>query len=135
MSPAVRTALVVVAVFAAGAVSGFAAHGLVHERGPRGGPHGMPPHLRELNLTPEQETKARDIFERHHADLEAMMKQSLPRARARTEQMEQELRAILTEPQARQLDELRKRRPPPPFGEHPGPLPPPPPGDEPPMPR
>lgn len=131
MSPAVRTALVVLAVFAAGAASGFAAHGWVHERRPHG-PHGMPPHLRELDLSPEQEQKAQAIFERHRVDLEAIMRETLPRARARTEQMEQELRAILTEPQARQLDELRKRRPPPFFdGQRP---PPPPPDGQPPPP-
>jgi hypothetical protein len=100
----------------------------------------MPPHLRELNLSPEQEQKAQAIFERHRVDLEAIMRESLPRARARTEQMEQELRAVLTEGQSKQLDELRKRRrppffdgqrlPPPPDGLPPPPdglLPPPPP--------
>ncbi len=127
MNQTLRAGLVVVAVFAAGAVSGFAAHSVAHER--HGPPHARPPHLRELDLTPVQEEQAHAIFERHRVDLEAIMRESLPRARARTEQMEQELRTILTDDQAKHLDEIRRHRPPPPppfFGA--GGPPPPPPG-------
>ena len=113
------SAAIVLVTFVAGLATGaglhasFAAGRPPHGRpgGPPPGP-GLPPYLRELGLSPEQETRARAIFERHRADMDAVMQQSLPRIRVINERVEQELRDVLTPEQRDRLDALRRRRPP-----------------------
>jgi hypothetical protein len=131
------TALVLVAVFAAGVATGaglaraFRPHG-PGPAGPRPPGDGLPPFVAELGLSPDQLARARAIAERHRAEIEAVVQETFPRVRAIQDQVDQEIRAILTPEQARRFDELRSRRPwrrGPPPGSPPGP-----PGDFPPPP-
>jgi Spy/CpxP family protein refolding chaperone len=84
--------------------------------------HGwLPVHFEELGLTPEQRAKANAILEKQRTAVEATIKETFPRVRAAEMQMEQEMRAILTESQAKKFDEILARRPPrPPHPPHPG---------------
>jgi uncharacterized membrane protein len=111
------TALVLLAVFLAGGVTGA---GLVwamrpHDprpAAPRPRVEGLPGPVAELGLTPEQTARARAIFESHRAELQAAIEESFPRVRAVQDRIDAEIRALLTPEQAARFDELRKRRPP-----------------------
>jgi hypothetical protein len=85
-----------------------------------------------LNLTPQQEAKSHEITERYRPQLEAILRANFPKVQALNEQMEKELREILTQEQIKILDEMKAHRPPMPPGG--GPFPPgggsPPPGGE-----
>lgn len=65
-----------------------------------------------LKLTPEQEAKAHEITERYRPQLEAILRANFPKVQALNEQMEKELRQILTPEQAKILDEMKAHRPP-----------------------
>lgn len=130
------SALLLVATFAAGAVTGA---GILRFLGPPPGPPhhgpGAPPMfaplpLEELELSADQKTKIRAILERHRPELEAILQESFPKVRAVNDKVEKEVRDVLSEEQQKELDELKRRRPPPP---RPG-GPPPPPGGPPPPP-
>ena len=116
----VWSGLLVLGVFLAGAVTGA---GVVTWLRPPGFPPGLPPRaaglpppLAELGLTLEQQAKARAIAEKYRPALEAVLQESFPRIREVQEQMDRELRSVLTEAQAKRFDELRLRRPPLPGG-------------------
>jgi len=138
------TALVLAAVFAAGAATGAGLAWAFRPPGHGPGPapprppgDGLPPFFAELGLSPDQLARARAIAERHRAEIEAVVQESFPRVRAVQDQVDQEIRAILTPEQARRFDEFRSRRPPlrgpggrgerppGPPGDFPPPLPPP----------
>lgn len=128
------TALIVFATFLLGLGAGI---GLEHARTPHRPPRPPIPFLPgppgALQLSPQQEARAREIGERYRPKLEAVWRDSMPKLQALNEQMEAELRAMLTPTQRTLLDELKARRPPPPpppgTPPPPGsPLPPPPPG-------
>jgi hypothetical protein len=90
--------------------------------------------LNELELTAEQREKAKPILARHHATVEAALKETFPQVRAADEQRNRELRVILTDTQRKKLDEILARPRPPPHGpgfRGPGGWPPPPPPGEP----
>jgi hypothetical protein len=111
--------LIVLGIFLAGAFTGAGVYAWLRTPGaPPPPPHagGVPPHLLELGLTPDQQQKAQAIFDKHRTDIEAALQLTFPRVRAVQAQMESELRAILTPAQARKLDEIQARRPPPPPG-------------------
>jgi Spy/CpxP family protein refolding chaperone len=102
------------------------------------GPHRPPPPFLPgppgaLKLTSEQEAKAHEITERYRPQLEAILRANFPKVQALNEQMEQELRQILTPEQTKILDEMKAHRPPMPPG-GPGGPPPWPPGFAPPPP-
>ena len=134
--------LVVLAIFLAGALSGAGLYRALAQPGrppppPREGPppRGAPPWLRELDLTAEQETQARAILDKHRPALEAILHQQFPRVRAIEDQVQSELRALLSPAQQKRLDEIRARRPGPLRPDGPRPLHwdgPPPPGEPPP---
>jgi hypothetical protein len=124
------TALVMVGTFLLGIAAGV---GLARSSAPPR-PHRPPaPFLPgppgALHMSPEQEAKAREITERYRPKLEAVWRESFPKLQALNEQMEKELREILSPEQRKQLDAMKARRPPPPGGPPMGgPPPPPPPG-------
>jgi hypothetical protein len=112
------TALLLFGTFILGAVSGA---GLWQwNRMPRPHPPRPAPFLPgppgALKLTPDQETKAREITERYRPELEAVLRENFPRVQAINEKMEKELREILTAEQRKLLDEMKSHRPPPPPG-------------------
>jgi uncharacterized membrane protein len=109
------TALILLGVFLAGAATGAGLSVLLRTPRHRGQPHGpamLPPPLAELGLSPEQAEQARAIFERHRAEMETAVQAAFPRVRAVQEQVDSELRAILTSEQAARFDAMRARRPP-----------------------
>ena len=89
-----------------------------------------PPWLEDLKLTDEQQPAAQKIFDKYHAAMEQMVKESFPRVQAINETMENELRSVLTPEQLARLGEIKKHRPPM-GGPHHGPPPGPPPGEPP----
>jgi len=129
MSESVRTrsALVLIATFVAGAVFGAGVYAWL---GPRPHPHrggfgappgGLPRWMAQLDLTADQEAKARAIFDTYRPQLQKVFEESFPKARAVNEQMDAELKAVLTPAQREKLDAWRKEHP------HPMGFPPPPP--------
>ncbi len=113
------TALLLVATFAAGSVTGAAIYRFAAPRWEHRGPPppGMLP-LDRLGLSPEQETKARAIMDRYRPELDAVMREGFPKVRAIQERMQRDLDGILTPEQRKRAAELeqerRSRRGPPP---------------------
>lgn len=66
---------------------------------------------RELALTPDQHRRAAAIVARHHAAIEALLRDAFPRIRAEEAAMDRELRALLTADQATRFDALPPPRP------------------------
>lgn len=110
------SALLMIAVFAAGGAAGFAlGRTACHAPPPPpppppGEPGFRPPSLEELGLTPGQEAKAREIGDRHRPEIEAVRREVAPRIRAIHERMQLELEPFLTPAQRARQDELQRRR-------------------------
>jgi Spy/CpxP family protein refolding chaperone len=120
------TALLLFGTFLFGAVAGAGFSRCMQP--PR--PHGpwRPPFLPgppgALQLTPAQEAKTKEITDRYRPRLEAVIRENFPKLQAINEQMENELRELLTPAQRQKLDEMKAHRPPmPPPGEMPMPPP------------
>jgi Spy/CpxP family protein refolding chaperone len=120
------TAILLVATFAAGTITGAGiarSVGLMHPPPPPP-PMGAPFPAEELGLSSDQRDKTRQIMERHRPELEAVLRESFPKVRAIHEQIEREIREVLTPDQRTKLDQLKARRPPPSgppgFGPPPG---------------
>jgi len=109
----VYSAVLLCAVFAAGALAGFYAGRRTSPARPAPPPgRGLgPPEMRQLNLTFEQELKAREIGERYRPELEKLREQIRPEADKLHRKMRAELRKILT-PEQRKLHDLLESRPP-----------------------
>ncbi len=106
----IYSAVLLCAVFAAGALAGFYAGrrtGPARPAPPPGAGLG-PPEMRQLNLTLEQEIKAREIGERYRPELEKLRQQIRPEADKIHRKMRAELRKILT-PAQRQLHDRLER--------------------------
>jgi len=101
------TALVLAGTFIAGGVAGAGLMRLL----PQPPPPPPPLSLRELNLTPQQEREVRAIHERHHPEVEAIVRATFPRVRAIQVRADEEVRAVLTPDQRRQLEVLKARQP------------------------
>ena len=65
-----------------------------------------------LQLTPEQEAKAKDITDKYRPKLEALLREGFPKFQAINDEMEKEMRQLLLPEQIRRLDELKAHRPP-----------------------
>jgi Spy/CpxP family protein refolding chaperone len=120
LSIRVVTALVILGTFLLGALAGAGLYHWLRPRPPPPPPMGLP--FRELQLTDEQQAQVDTITERHRDALETIMRDTYPKVRAVNEEVEREVRAILTPEQQRRLDEIKARRPlprggPPPPGE------------------
>jgi Spy/CpxP family protein refolding chaperone len=122
------TALLLFGTFLSGAVAGagFARWMHLPPPPPRPAPF-LPGPPGALKLTPAQEAKARAITEHYRPQLEAILRANFPKVQAINEQMEKELREMLTPEQIKVLDDIKAHRPPmPPGGPMPGAGPPPP---------
>jgi Spy/CpxP family protein refolding chaperone len=115
---------VLAATFLLGAVTGVGTSSwvLAHRLGPPPGdlPRGPWP-LRELDLSEEQRTRIHEIFERHRPTLDAVLRESFPLLRSVNEEIDREIREVLTPEQRVEFDRMKERRPFPPPG-----MPPPP---------
>ncbi|MBI5548948.1 MAG: periplasmic heavy metal sensor [Deltaproteobacteria bacterium] len=106
-----RAFALLAAIFLVGALAGV---GAVRLAAPWRMPH--PPPLgmelfERLGLTPDQRERAKEIFEKHRPELDAILAETLPRVREVQEVIDGEMRAILTPEQARRFEELRSRPP------------------------
>ncbi|HVP67695.1 MAG TPA: periplasmic heavy metal sensor [Anaeromyxobacteraceae bacterium] len=115
------SAVVVLGSFLAGAVAGV---GFYRWATPHGPPprerSALPPHFRDLGLTPEQEARAAAILERHRPEIDAVMRETYPRMQAIVERTHNELKEILTPAQRARFEEIERRRPPGFVPSHPG---------------
>jgi Spy/CpxP family protein refolding chaperone len=126
-----RAVLLLLAVFTAGAFVGagiyrFADLDRAEERMPPPPPWRM---FHELDLTPDQQTKIKAVFEQHRPKIDAILHEAFPKVHVIQEQIDADVSKLLTPQQNEKLKEIRKRRGPP-RGDrmhHPGP----PPGDMP----
>jgi len=116
-------AVVLVATFLAG---GLAGAGLQHALHGGHGGHGghemaderpLPPPLRGLDLTEEQERQVREVVDRYHPRMEAVMRQTWPVMKPVFDEMAVEIKALLEPGQQAQFEakrqEMERRR----FGE------------------
>jgi Spy/CpxP family protein refolding chaperone len=92
----------------------------------------MPPFgpwpLQKLDLSPEQRDQVHAVFERHRPALDAILRESFPRVRAVQDEIDREIRELLTPEQRVALDRMEPKgfpgpRRPGPFGGPPGPPP------------
>lgn len=114
------TALLLLVTFAAGTVTGGGlTHWFVFRSGP---PQQFPPPMgpwSELDLSSQQREKIHDILDRYRPKLDAILNDTFPKVRAVNEQIDHEIRSILTEDQQRKFDQtkaLQHHGPPPPPG-------------------
>jgi Spy/CpxP family protein refolding chaperone len=112
------TALLLLATFAAGTVTGA---GLCRWAGtgqlplmPRPLPMMGPLPLQDLELSAQQRQQAHEILQRHHPELQAILHENYPRVRKVNQEIEREIREILTPEQRAKLDQLKARFPGPP---------------------
>jgi hypothetical protein len=110
MSPRIRSALLLILVFGAGGAFGAGVHAsLPHP------PRPVDP-LTDLDLDASQRAHAKAILDKHRPELEATLKEVQPRIKAIQDDVETELRRdVLTEPQRKKLDVLKKTHLPPPL--------------------
>jgi hypothetical protein len=100
----VTTILVVLGIFAAGALFGAGVHRYAFPPHRRGGP------LAELGLSEEQHRHAREIRERHRVELDAALLTAAPGLREIHRRMDEELAPFLTVEQRARLEALRARQ-------------------------
>lgn len=72
-------------------------------------PGELPPWYEELDLTPEQREKTKEILEQTRPLTDSIMRETLPRIRAVTDSIRAEIRSLLTPEQREKLDELEER--------------------------
>ena len=112
------TALLLLATFAAGTVTGGAlVHAFVKPGPPGLAVHPMGPMPWEgLDLTEAQRDKAHAILERYRPKIDELLGETFPKVRAIIDQVDREIREILTPEQRVQFDRIladRRNRPPP----------------------
>jgi Spy/CpxP family protein refolding chaperone len=106
------TALLLFGTFLLGAVAGTGFSRWNHlPRHPMRQAPFLPGPAGALNLTPQQEAKSHEITERYRPQLETILRANFPKVQAINEQMEKELREILTPEQIKILDEMKAHRP------------------------
>ncbi len=110
----IQTALLLLVMFVAGVVTGAAVVRLSsgHRPPPRHGDGGIPRPLLELGLSQAQQTQVRAIMDKHRAEFEAVFRETRPKVQAVQEQVDQEIRPLLTPEQQQRLEELNARRSP-----------------------
>jgi Spy/CpxP family protein refolding chaperone len=114
------TALLLVATFAAGSLTGAGMCRVLTSRRPPTPPPMMAP-FEEVGLSPVQQTRTEEIFEKDRGEFESVFRETFPKMRAINDQIEREVREVLTPDQRIKLDQLKARRPLPPLpGSPPG---------------
>ena len=119
-------ASVLIATFVLGALTGAGVAILLGPPRPEGPPPPMPLHA--LDLSAEQMQQVHELHERYRPELEQVLRETYPRARAIQEKIEKEMRDLLTPAQREKLDQLKPQHPPGPPTKHGGLPPPGPPG-------
>lgn len=106
-------------VFVAGAITGVAVYRWQWLGAPRADmlphPGEMGLRLHRLNLTEEQRTQIRAVFENYRPKLDAVLRETFPKVRAVQELIDADIVKLLTEKQRLQFIELGKRGGPPGF--------------------
>ena len=118
------TALLLLATFAAGTVTGGAlAHWLVIRPSPSSHfPHPMGPvPWDNLDLSASQRDKINEILERHRPKLDAILGETFPKVQVVVAQVDNEIREILTPEQRRKFDQAKAQRQNSPSPPHAGP--------------
>jgi hypothetical protein len=110
--------LLLLVVFLSGAVLGA---GILHfSRGRRGRAQDrLGPPLSEIGLSGEQELRARKVLDGYRPQIEAVLKDALPKIQVINEEVEAQVREFLTPDQVRHLEEIKQRKRPPPLPETP----------------
>lgn len=107
-----RALLALTAAFLAGAVAGDAVDLLLPHRDPG---RGLPPPLAELGLSQQQVRQVRQVLAKHRPAIDAVVADLRPKLRALQRQVEQEINALLTSSQQRNLRQLKSTAAPPPL--------------------
>lgn len=125
------TALLLIATFAAGTITGGALVQLIAKRDPpsHAGPDMGPLPWETLNLTEAQRNQAHAILERYRPRLDAIFDETAPKVHAITDEIDKEVRKLLTPEQQSRFDRILSDRrsgppglrPPRPGGRPPGP--------------
>jgi hypothetical protein len=68
--------------------------------------NGLPPGMERLNLTEEQRTRIRDIFEASRPLTDSVLRSTMPHLQAIHDSVRLQIRAVLTPEQQRQFDEI-----------------------------
>lgn len=122
MTPFLMLSALLAMVFSSGILLGMALRNPVCPNSPpRHRPGGIPPHLRGLDLTPEQEARMREIGRKYQPELDRIRQRIRPEVEAVFQKMDRELREHLTPEQIRKWEEMERER-----GMEPGPPPGPP---------
>ena len=134
--PRLAAALVFLGVFAAGVATGLPLDrwlhppmgppGLCGPPGPERDPDFLPRPYDRLGLDRRQMDQARPIVDRHRREMEALIRETVPRLRALRTELEREMRPLLDPAQARRLDDMLAHHPEGPAGPPGGPGEPPP---------
>lgn len=105
---------VLLGVFVAGAVTGAQ----LYRWGERSNmPAPLPPRMfppmriHSLGLSAEQERQVDAIMRKHHPEVEAVLREGFPRLRAIHDQIDAEIRPLLTEEQRRKFDAMKSFAP------------------------
>jgi Spy/CpxP family protein refolding chaperone len=106
------TALAVaIALFVAGAITGAAVYrwaelDRIRDERPPPAPWEM---LAPLNLTAEQSKQIREIFDRRKPELDQVLRETMPKVRQVQQSIDAEIAKLLSEPQRKQFEQMRKR--------------------------
>ncbi|MFN7701665.1 MAG: hypothetical protein ACK5U8_27480 [Deltaproteobacteria bacterium] len=103
--------LTLAGVFALGMLAGLGVAPMLGPPPAAGGPPRIDQLAHELELSAAQEREAEAIVERHRAEVEATMAGVVPRLQDIHDQVESELRALMTPAQQREFDRIRASRP------------------------
>jgi hypothetical protein len=120
------TGLLLLAVFVVGNVSGAALYFWFAPQPIHRHHQGLPPPFGQLGLSKEKEREVMRVFDKHRPELEAILRETYPKARAVFDVIDKEISVFLTDEQKKKLQQFDKK---PPFGGPMGfgPNPPPPP--------
>jgi hypothetical protein len=113
----ILAALLLFGVFFAGAVTGAGLYYWLVPVRSFDRPPGLPGPFSELDLSKEQERQVHKIFDKHHPELDAILRETFPKARKVFDKIDADIRVILTTEQRKKLDAFKRKHGPfPPVG-------------------